>query len=122
RHAPRDTAALGPPQRHAHVLAEALAQPRAQLAEPIDQAVAERRLGAPVLAREQGIFGAGQARAAALLDEADEGLVNLALDRLQVLDVFRPLGQERIEHHLLLARGVDAPLDADLADRLVRAK
>src|SRR5262245_28859671 len=44
RHAPAEEPALGAHQRGAHVLAEALAQHRAQVAELVDQAVAERRL------------------------------------------------------------------------------
>src|SRR5215469_17449537 len=114
RHAAAEKSALGGDQRRQHVLAEALAQDRTQVAQPIDQTVAERRLGSPILAREQGIFRARQARAAAPLDEADEGLVDLALERLEVRDVVRVLRQEWIEHHLLLARRIDPPLDAEL--------
>src|ERR1700760_3532673 len=44
RPAPAEQAALGAHQRRAHILAEALAQHRPQFAEPVDQAIAERRL------------------------------------------------------------------------------
>ena len=42
--------------------------------------------------------------------------------RLQPLHVLGLLRQERIEHRLVLARGVEPPLDADLLDQLVEAE
>jgi len=49
-------------------------------------------------------------------------LVNFVLDRLQLLDVFRLLRQERIEHRLALARGIEPALDAEPFDQLGKAK
>src|ERR1700704_5144492 len=91
--APAEQAALGAHQRREHVVAEALAQHRAQVAEPVDQPVTQSRLCAPVFAREQGIFGPREARPPARLDEPDEGLVDLALDRLEARDVVGVLRQ-----------------------------
>ena len=48
--------------------------------------------------------------------------MDFALQRLQPLDVLRLLRQERIEHRLVLAGGVEPPLDADLLDQLVEAE
>ncbi len=60
--------------------------------------------------------------AAPCLDEIDEGLVHVALERLDPLDVLRLLRQERIERVLVLAGGIDAALHADLGDHLVAGR
>ena len=79
-------------------------------------------LAAPILAGKQGFFRTGQLRRPALLHQVDEGIVDFALDRLKPFDVLGLLRQERIEHDLVLAGGVDPPLDPELLDRLVEAE
>ena len=60
--------------------------------------------------------------AAAFLDQRDEVLVDVLLDRLDALHVLRLLRQERIEHHLALAGGVEPALDAELFHQLGEAE
>ena len=48
--------------------------------------------------------------------------VDVLLDRLEARDVLGVLGQERIEHRLVGAGRIDAPLDADLLDQLGKAE
>src|SRR5262249_35502009 len=114
---PAEQAALRPNERHLDVLAVALAQHRAQVAEAIGKAELDRSSPGPIFAREQVGFGARQPGTTALLHQRDEIVVNFALDRLEPLHVLRFLRQERIEHRLALARGVEAALDADLLDQ-----
>ena len=59
---------------------------------------------------------------AALLDDADEHIVHVALDGLEPLDVVRLLGLEGIERALVGAGRVNAPLDAELLDGLDEAE
>src|SRR6476661_7340596 len=122
RQAAPEKTALGRDQRRAHLVAEALAQCRAQVAEPVGKAKLDRVLRAPKLAGEQRLVGALEARAAPLLDQRDEALVDVLLDGLEAFDVLRLLGLERVEHHLALARAVDAPLDAEPVHQLGEAE
>src|SRR4029077_4004429 len=94
------------------VLSVALAQRAAQIADAVDEAEFLRLATGPILTREQRAFGAGERGAAAALDERDEALVDVLLDRLEVRHVLGLFRLEWIEHHLALARGVDGPLDA----------
>src|SRR5258708_4469910 len=57
-----------------------------------------------------------EARSPALAHDLDELLLDLADHLLRVLAVLGVLGQERVEEILVLARGVDAPLDSQLVD------
>ena len=57
-----------------------------------------------------------------VLTRSMKACVHVSLQRLDALDVFGLLRQERIERVLALARGVDAALDADAADQLVHAE
>src|SRR5690606_22172952 len=63
-----------------------------------------------------------QPRAAALLHPADELAMDRLLQPVQALDILLALGAERVPEGLLLARGVDAPLDAELPDGVVEAE
>ena len=56
------------------------------------------------------------------LDQIDEDLVDLELQFLQAGDVLRLFGLEGIKQRLVLARGVDAALDADLVDQAGEAE
>ena len=51
-----------------------------------------------------------------------EILVDVALQSSEALDVFGLFGLEGIENRLVLARGMDAALDAELGDRLDEAE
>src|SRR5690606_41061039 len=55
---------------------------------------------------------------AALLDQVDEGLVDLQLNGLEAFDVFLLLRLEGIEQRLVLPGRMYAPLDADLLQKL----
>src|SRR5262249_25213106 len=112
RHPSPEQPALGGDERRLHVLAVALAQDTAQIADAGDEAEFLRLAAGPIFAGEQGGFGTRERGAAAAFDERDEPLVDVLLDRLEVRHVLGLFGQERVEHHLALARGVDAPLDA----------
>ena len=105
--------------RRQHLVAEARAQGRAQIADAVGEAERHGRFAGPVFAGEQEIVGALQPRAAALLHQRDEDRVDLALDRLQPRDVVGVFRQERIEHRLVLARRIEPALDADLLDQLL---
>src|ERR1044071_5418691 len=84
----------------AHRLAEALAQDGADVAEPVDEAEIHRFRANPEGAGEEIVVGIVELLASALLHEADEDVVDLALKALQARHVVRVLGPERIEHRL----------------------
>ena len=67
-------------QRRSHLVAVALAQGRAQIADGIDQAEFAAALTGPVFAGEQGGFAAVELAAAARLHQRDEAFVDFALD------------------------------------------
>ena len=46
----------------------------------------------------------------------------LALKRFQPFHILRVLGLEWVEHRLVVARGVDAPLDAEPLDQPIKAE
>src|SRR5580704_3694785 len=97
-------------------------QSRAQIAQAIDQAEALRRPTNPIFPGKQGGFWTGQLGPATRLDERDEALVDLVLHGFEPLHVVRLLRQERVEHHLVLARRVKPPLDANALDQFVQAE
>ena len=68
------------------------------------------------------VFTAVELAAAARLHQIDEARVDFPLDRLEPRHVLGLLRQERIEHRLVLAGGVEPPLDADLLDQLGEAE
>src|SRR5262245_6468858 len=96
------------------IVAEALAQCRAQIAYSIGDAELDRLAAGPELTGEHVIFGAGEPRSPALLHQRNEILVNLVLHRFEPRHVLRLLRQEPIEHRLAVARRVEPPLDAYL--------
>src|SRR5262245_20633326 len=120
-HAP-EPAARGRDERREHILAEARPQRRAQVADRVGKAELDRLAAGPVFAGEHGFFRAFEARPAAALDEIDETLVDLALHRLEPLDVLRLLRQERVEHSLMITGGVEPALDTELVDELGKAE
>src|SRR5215211_6778884 len=105
-----------------HLLAEALAQDGADVAEPVDEAEIERLRPDPEGAGEEIVVGIVELFAPAVTDEADEHIVDLALESLQAHHIFRILGPERIEHRLALAGGMHPPLDADALDQFMEAE
>ena len=60
--------------------------------------------------------------AAALAHPVLEAVVDLGLQPLQALDVLGILVAKRIEHRLLVARGMDTPLDAEACDQVLEAE
>src|SRR5262249_1952136 len=65
---------------------------------------------------------AAQFGPAACPDQGLEVVMHVELQLLQAFDVFRLFGLKRIEHRLRLASGMNAPLDAELPDRLNKSK
>src|SRR5579885_664650 len=109
-------------QRRAYLVAEPLAQNAPQIADAIGEAEADRGLRSPKFSREQQRVLALEAAGTPFLHQRDEMRVDILLDGLQALDVFRLFRLEGIEHHLALARGVDAALDAELLHQLGKAE
>ena len=68
------------------------------------------------------MVGALQPAAPALFDQRDEDAVDLALKRFHARDVFRVFRQERIQHRLVLAGGIEPALDADPFDQLLKSE
>src|SRR5581483_1801749 len=108
---PAEQAALGRDQRQVDLLAVALLQHGAQLAQRIDQAELEAAPAGPEFAREQSRFVGLQLAGAALAHTVLEAVMDLGLQALQPLDILGLLGPEGIEHRLALARRVHAALD-----------
>src|SRR5262245_12122982 len=117
-----EQAALRADQRHPDIVAEALAQHRTQIADAVGDAERHRLAASPKLPGEQVIFWAGEARAAARFHQRDEILVNFALHGFEPFHVLRLLRQERVEHGLAFARGIEAPLDANLLQQTRETK
>ena len=63
-----------------------------------------------------------QLAAAALDNMVDELLVDFSLKGFQPRHIFFRLGPERVEDHLALAGGIDAPVDTKLLDRPVKTE
>ena len=105
----------------AHLLAEMLAEHRAEIADAVGKAERDGLFARPEGAGEQ-VRVVGQRGTAALLDQVDEGGVDVLLDRAQAGDVLLALRAERIEHRLALAGGMDAALDADALHQPVKPK
>ncbi len=61
-------------------------------------------------------------RAAPLAHQILEAVVQIALQRLQPLDIALALRQERVEQRFVLARGEEPPLDAEPAHHLDEAE
>src|SRR3990170_173734 len=114
--APREQTTRRGDQRHLHLLAEALAQHRAQVADFVGESELDRLAADPELAGEQRLVGALEALAAALLHQIDKSRVNFLLQYLEPLHVLGPLGLERVEDHLAFAGRVHAPLDTVFLD------
>ena len=57
-------------------------------------------------------------RSAALLHELDEAVVDFLLHHLEAFNVVGLFRQERIEHRLVLAGGIEPALDAELVHQL----
>src|SRR5262249_49848481 len=104
------------------LLAITLAQGGMQVADAIGEPERNGSLAGPVFAGEQSFFRTVQSGSAALLNEADEAFVNLALYGLEPFDVVRIFGQERIEHGLALAGSVEPALDTELFHQLGEAE
>src|SRR4029450_11336838 len=106
-------AALRCDHRRDDLIAEALAQHRAQFADCISKPKLDRRAAGPVLAGEQVSLGTCETGPTALLHQRDEVIMDLTLDQPEPLDLISLFRQERIEHRLALARRIDAALDAE---------
>ena len=104
--------ALGLDADELHVLAEARAQDLADIAEAVDEAAHAGGLAGPEGAGEELAVDVVEAGAPAGLHVLDEETVEVELERLQAGDVLGLLGQEGVEDRLVVARGVEAPLDA----------
>ena len=92
-------------------------QHRAQIADGIAEAQRYRGLARPNTPPEQHIVACPQPRAPALFHQRDEEGVDLLLQRFHPRHVVRILRQERIQHRLVFACGVEPPLDADFLDQ-----
>src|SRR5262249_7076394 len=60
--------------------------------------------------------------ASTTFDKLDEHHVDFTLQRFKPRNVVRLLRQEGIEHRLVLARGVQPPLDAEFLDQSAKAE
>src|SRR4029079_15099927 len=94
----------------------------AQMPDAVDETESHGLTAGPEGAGEKLGFVAAQFAAAAAAHQRLEILMHVALQVLQALDVFRLLGLEGVEHRLRFARGVHAPLDAELLDRVDKAE
>jgi hypothetical protein len=86
-----------------------------EAAERVREPQLDAALAGPDETRE-GLRRLLQPRSPALPHDLDELLLDLADHLLRVLAVLGVLGQERVEEVLVLARGVHAPLDAQLVE------
>ncbi len=89
------------------------------MTDSIDQPDIDRFLANPDRTREH-IGVVSQALPAPLADPGDELVMDARLQVLQPLDILFILGLERIPHGLGLAGRMDAPLDPQLCNRLVK--
>jgi len=83
---PQETA-IGRNERHHDFLAETRPPGLSHVPSPIDDSIGARRPAGTISSSEQGVFGTGQLAAAPRCHEADERLVDLALDGLQPLHI-----------------------------------
>src|SRR5215813_14527383 len=109
-------------QRGDDIVAETRAQRRAQITDAVGKAELDRLAAAPVFTGEQGFFWTLEPRAPTALHQANEVFMDFPLQRLEPLDVFRVLRQERVEHGLVLARHIEPALDAELLHQLGKAE
>src|SRR5262245_25591805 len=109
-HAP-EPAAHRSHERGNDVLAETRAQRRPQVTDAVSKAELDRLAAGPVFAGEQSSFGALEPRTSAALHEINEVLMDVALQRLEPLDVLRILRKEWIEHGLVLAGNIKPAFD-----------
>src|SRR5262249_5358352 len=109
-------------ERGDDIVAETRAQRRAQITDAVGKAELDRLATAPVFTGEQGFFWTLEPRSPAALHQANEVLMDFPLQRLEPLDVFRILRQERVEHGLVLAGHVEPAFDAELLHQLGKAE
>src|ERR1700685_3274029 len=119
RNAPPQPAALRGDQGRDNLIAIPFTQHGPQIANTIDESELKPPRSGPILAGEQVVFWADELAAAARFHQRDETVVDFPLQLFQPRDVVGVLRQERIEHRFVLARRIDAALDAILRDQLV---
>src|SRR5207248_536045 len=103
------------------VLAEALLQDLAELADAVGKAEGNRAAARPEgTGKKVGIVY--KRRAAARLDDVDKVGVDLLLQGSQPDDIGLLLRLERVEHRLAPPGGVHAPLDPDPVEELRKAE
>src|SRR4029453_10998070 len=105
-----------------HLLAKPRGQSRPKVPHRFPKSQLDRFPRRPEFARKQVGVGSVQPRPAALLYQRNEIFMDILLDRLQPLYVLGLLRKERIEHRLLVAGGIEPPLDAALLHQPVKAE
>src|SRR5262249_53467791 len=115
-------AARGGHERGDDIVTEARTQRGTEGTHAIGKAELDRLAAGPVLAGEQGFFWTLEPRSSTALHQFDKSLMDVALQRLQTLDVLRILREERVEHGFVLTGSIKPAFDSELVHELGKAE